>query len=202
MCNIPSGCCFFTGPCTVTRSSLCMLGQVAAFCRPLRPVFLLVSFPHSRSPEIDVLGLCWLVRGSCLGFCCPLPSAFWSSTTCLAVFPWACGPSGCCSLWGPAQSPVLPFACCVGSLCSDGRCGLCSLWCRFRVCRAQWLGLCWLVGGSFYGFCCPLPSALKPSTTRFAAFLCACGPTLPPLHAASWCSTMCLPATLACDWGE
>ena len=25
------------------------------------------------------------------------------------------------------QSPVLPFACCVGSLHSDGRCGRCSL---------------------------------------------------------------------------
>ena len=26
------------------------------------------------------------------------------------------------SLWGPGQSPVLPFACCVGSLLSVGRC--------------------------------------------------------------------------------
>ena len=29
----------------------------------------------------------------------------------------------------PGQSPVLPFACCVGSLCSDRRFGLCSYWC-------------------------------------------------------------------------
>ena len=36
-CDIPSGCCFFTGPWTVTRSSLRMLRRVAAFCRPLRP---------------------------------------------------------------------------------------------------------------------------------------------------------------------
>ena len=37
----------FTGPWTVTRSSLRMLRWVAAFCRPLRPVLLLVSFPRS-----------------------------------------------------------------------------------------------------------------------------------------------------------
>ena len=42
------------------------------------------------------------------------------------------------SLRGPGQSPVLRFACCVGSLCSDGRCGRCSLWCRFCVSGAQW----------------------------------------------------------------
>ena len=30
------------------------------------------------------------------------------------------------SLRGPGQSPVLPFACCVGSLRSVGRCGRCS----------------------------------------------------------------------------
>ena len=39
-CDIPSGCCSFTGPWTVTRSSLRMLRRVAAFCRPLRPVLL------------------------------------------------------------------------------------------------------------------------------------------------------------------
>ena len=42
-------------------------------------------------------------------------------------------------LRGPGQSPVLPFACCVGSLRSVGRCGRCSCWCRFRVRGAQWL---------------------------------------------------------------
>ena len=40
-------------------------------------------------------------------------------------------------LRGPGQSPVLPFACCVGSLHSVGRCGRCSCWCRFRVRGAQ-----------------------------------------------------------------
>ena len=58
LCDIPSGCCSFTGPWTVTRSSLRMLRRVAAFCRPLRPMLLLVSFPRSRSPVVGVLGLC------------------------------------------------------------------------------------------------------------------------------------------------
>ena len=43
------------------------------------------------------------------------------------------------SLRGPGQSPVRPFACCVGSLLSVGCCGRCSCWCRFRVRGAQWL---------------------------------------------------------------
>ena len=58
LCDIPSGCCSFTGPWTLTRSSLRMLRRVAAFCRPLRPVLPLVSFPRSRSPVVGVLGLC------------------------------------------------------------------------------------------------------------------------------------------------
>ena len=58
LCDTPSGCCSFTEPWTVTRSSLRMLRRVNAFCRPLRPVLLLVSFPRSRSPVVGVLGLC------------------------------------------------------------------------------------------------------------------------------------------------
>ena len=58
-----------------------------------------------------------------------------------------------------------------------------------------------VVWGSFFGLCCPLPSALRPSTTCFAAFPCACGPTVPPLHLAFWWSTMCLPATWTYAWG-
>ena len=50
LCDIPLSCCFFTGPWTVTRSSLRILRRVAAFCRPLRLVLLLVLFPCSRSP--------------------------------------------------------------------------------------------------------------------------------------------------------
>ena len=58
LCDIPSGCCSFTGQWTVTRSSLRMLRRVAAFCRPLRPVLPLVSFLRSRSPVVGVPGLC------------------------------------------------------------------------------------------------------------------------------------------------
>ena len=39
-----------------------MLRRVAAFCRPLRPVLLLVSFPRSQSPVVAVPGLCWMWR--------------------------------------------------------------------------------------------------------------------------------------------
>ena len=49
-------------------------------------------------------------------------------------------------LQGPGQSPVLPFACCVGSLRSVSRCGRCSCGCRFRVRGAQWL-VCWGCAG-------------------------------------------------------
>ena len=49
-------------------------------------------------------------------------------------------------LRGPGQSPVLPFACCIGSLLSVGRCGRCCCWCRFRVRGAQWL-VCWGCAG-------------------------------------------------------
>ena len=108
LCDIPSGCCSFTGPWTVTRSSLRMLRRVATFCRPLRPVLLLVSFPRSRSPVFGVLGLCWmwhdvpfghqrrpvvgvlrmcwLSPGSFDYFCCPRASVHRPSVACLAVF--------------------------------------------------------------------------------------------------------------------
>ena len=51
LCDIPLGRCFFTGPWTVTRSSLRMLRRVAAFCRPLRPVLLPVSSPPPPPPS-------------------------------------------------------------------------------------------------------------------------------------------------------
>ena len=45
-------------------------------------------------------------------------------------------------LRGPGQSPALPFACCVGSLRSVGRCGRCSCRCRFRIRGAQQFVVC------------------------------------------------------------
>ena len=112
LCDIPSGCWYYTGPWTVTRSSLRMLRRVATFCRPLRLVLLLVSFPRSRSPAVGVPGLCWMWRdvpfacqrppiigvlrmcwllpGSFDCFCCPHTSVHRPSIACLAVF--LCGP--------------------------------------------------------------------------------------------------------------
>ena len=71
-CDSPSGCCSFTGPWTVTRSSLRMLRRVAAFCRPLRPVLLRVSFPRSRSPVVGVPGLCRMWRAPFVRSRCPV----------------------------------------------------------------------------------------------------------------------------------
>ena len=48
-----------------------MLRWVAAFCGPLRPVLLLVSFPRSRSPVVGVPGLCWMRRD--VPFVCGTP---------------------------------------------------------------------------------------------------------------------------------
>ena len=106
-----------------------MLRRVAAFCRPLRPVLLLVSFPRSRSPVVDVLGLCWMWRdvpfacqrrpiigvlrmcwllwGSFDCFSCPHTSVHRPSIACLAVF--LCGPGALFphALSGP--STICPF---------------------------------------------------------------------------------------------
>ena len=130
LCDIPSGCCCFMGPWTVTRSSLRMLRWVAAFCRPLRPVLLLVSFPRSRSPVVGVPGLwwmwhgvpfacqrrpiigvlrmCWLLPGSFDCFCCPHTSVHRPSIACLAVF--LCGPGALFihALSGPSTTPTCP----------------------------------------------------------------------------------------------
>ena len=89
LCDIPSGCCFFTGPWTVTRSSLRMLRRVATFCRPLRPVLLLVLFARQRRPVVGVLRMCWLLPGSFDCVCCPHTSVHRPSVACLAVFPCA-----------------------------------------------------------------------------------------------------------------
>ena len=75
--------------------------------------------------RIDV-GCCWSTH-----FCVPDP------LTPHVTFRWVFVP-----LRGPGQSPVRPFACCVGALRSVGRCGRCSCWCCFRVRGAQSL-VCW-----------------------------------------------------------
>ena len=93
------------GPWTATRSSLCMLRQVAAFCRLLRPVLLLVLLPRLQSPVVGVLGLCWWRRVPFVRERCPLvgvPGLCWllwgpfdsfrcpsTSTACLTAFPCA-----------------------------------------------------------------------------------------------------------------
>ena len=127
LCDIPSGCCSFTGPWTVTRSSLRMLRRVATFCRPLWPVLLLVSFPLSRSPVVGVLGLCWmrhgvpfacqrrpivgvlrmcwLLSGSFDCFCCPHTSVHRPSIACLAVFLCVVPSTTRC----PGRPPYAPF---------------------------------------------------------------------------------------------
>ena len=40
-------------------------------------------------------------------------------------------------LQGPRHSPVLPFACCIGSMLFDGCGGQCYLWCPFRIGAAR-----------------------------------------------------------------
>ena len=72
LCDIPSGCCFFTGPWTVTRSSLRLLHRVAVFC-VLQPMFLVVSFPYERSPVFGKLGVALVVAGVVLRFLLPTP---------------------------------------------------------------------------------------------------------------------------------
>ena len=59
LCDIPSGCCSFTGPWTVTRSSLRMLRRVATFCYfppPRRARARARVLPHGRCRSRAVCG--------------------------------------------------------------------------------------------------------------------------------------------------
>ena len=104
-CDIPSGCCSFTGPWTVTRSSLRMLRRVAAFCQPgLCWMWHGVPFACQRRPVVSLLRLCWLLRGSFDCFCCPHTSVLRPSTTCLSVFPCTGNPP-------PPPPPPPPHMC-------------------------------------------------------------------------------------------
>ena len=60
-------------PWTVTCSSLRVLCGVAAFCQPVRPVFLLVSRSRSWSPVVGTLGLVLVGVGVVLRFLLPTP---------------------------------------------------------------------------------------------------------------------------------
>ena len=92
-----------------------------------------VPFARQWRPVVGVLRLCWLLPLSLGCFCRPHASVHRPSITCLTVFPRASPPPPrvtfrlvVAPLRGPGRSPVLPFACCVGSLLSVGRCGRCS----------------------------------------------------------------------------
>ena len=137
------------------------LRRVAAFCRPLRRVLLLVS--RWRIPVTGTLGLCWLVRGRVLVVAAHSPPHSGCPPPASPCFRGHVVRRVAIFSRGPGQSPVLPFAGCVASLCSHGRCGPCSCWCRFRVRGAQWLAHRGCAGGSFHGFFCSPPSALRPS---------------------------------------
>ena len=71
-------------------------------------------------------------------------------------------PSGCSFFTGPRQSPVLPFACCVGALLSVGRCGRCSCWCRFRVRRPSG----WCAGAVLNVAGCAVCASAAPNNWR------------------------------------
>ena len=89
--------------CPQTMGNVLLVGESG----PVVPLLTRVAaapwrrFARSRSQDHEVRGL--LSTGACATF---RP----------VVVP----------LRGPGQSPVRPFACCVGSLRSDGRCGRCS----------------------------------------------------------------------------
>ena len=124
-----------------------MLRRVAAFCRPLRPVLLLVSFPRSWSPVVGVLGLCWMWHGvpfarqrrPIIGvlrmfwllpgfdcFCCPRASVHGLSITCLAVF--LCAREAqvpCSSTRCPGRLPYVLFPLTAG-LPLMGSCSCCA----------------------------------------------------------------------------
>ena len=162
-----------------------------------------VRFGGGRSVTWVCVGTCaWGPHGTWM-----TPEASWHLPPCVTFHRVVV------SLRGPGQSPVRPFACCVGSLRSVSRCGRCSCWCRFRVRGAQWLvcwgcagcgmvcrlrvsgpiigvlRMCWLLPGSFDCFCCPHTSVHRPSIACLAVFLC--GPGALFLHALSGPSTIC-----------
>ena len=102
--------------------------------------------------------------------CCPT-AACQADRRCRAPPPCVTFRMVVVSLRGPGQSPILPFAYCVGSLLSVGRCGWCSCWCHFRVRGAQWLVCCGCAG---CGSMCVCASA-APSSWCTGAVLVVVG---------------------------
>ena len=100
LCDIPSGCCSFTGPWTVTCSSLRILRQVAAFCRPLLLLPPMRMLPHPLRSGF-LFPLSWL--SPCLPH---LPS---SLLLCLPRSVWLCCSSPCllALLGAPCAHPLL-----------------------------------------------------------------------------------------------
>ena len=72
---------------------------------------------------------------------------------------------------GPGQSPVLPFACCIGSLRSVGRCGRCSCWCRFRVREPRR----WCAGAVLDVAGCAVCASAAPNNWRIEVVLVVVG---------------------------
>ena len=103
-----------------------MLRRVAAFCRPLRPVLLLLLFPRSWSPVVGVLGLCWM----------------WQDVPLARQWRPVVGVLGLCwLLWGSFDC----FCCPVHNLCTSKHVE------ALRSCkagRARWLAGLWLAHGA------------------------------------------------------
>ena len=81
---------------------------------------------HDQAHKIGIFSITPPPPEGCLGYC-----------TCAQAPPCVTFRLVFAPSRGPGRSPILPFACCVESLLSVGRCGRCSCWCRFHVRGAQ-----------------------------------------------------------------
>ena len=83
------------------------------------------------------------------------------------------------SLRGPRQSPIPPFACCIKSMLSNSRCGLCSSWCSFRVRGAQYLAY-WGCTGGYGGRVTAFVAHSSPQSGRTISLWGTRQSTVPP----------------------
>ena len=184
LCDIPSGCCFFTEPWTVTRCydlqkyksdvyrDVFKLREVVSHAKhPFRGgnkrMGRVLSVLWSQAATIlqsmetismnEVLPWVRKIKGKPTGYwleldlkemfmSIPREAVVTALTHCLEAIA-SKGHRQTGLLFSISKDGnrkrVLPFACCVGSLLSVGRCGRC---CRFRVRAAQWL-VCWGYAG-------------------------------------------------------